>query len=34
MIQTGDDLITLVLSGVSGAPAKARRIFDTAKPRM
>lgn len=34
MIRTGDDLVTLVLSGVSGAPAKARRIFDTAKPRM
>ena len=34
MIRTGDDLVTLVFSGVSGAPAKARRIFDTAKPRM
>jgi len=34
MIRTGDDLITLVLSGVSAAPAKARRIFDTVKPRM
>jgi hypothetical protein len=34
MIRTGDDLMTIVFTGVSGAPAKARRIFDTAKPRM
>jgi hypothetical protein len=34
MIRTGDDLVTLVLSGVSGAPAAARQVFDTAKPRM
>jgi hypothetical protein len=34
MIRTGDDLVTIVFSGVAGAPAKARRIFDTAKPRM
>ncbi len=34
MIRTGDDLVSIVFSGVSGAPAKARRIFDTAKARM
>jgi hypothetical protein len=34
MIRTGDHLVTLVLSGVADQPAAARRIFDTAKPRM
>jgi hypothetical protein len=34
MIRTGEDLVTIVFTGVSGAPAKARRIFDTAKARM
>jgi hypothetical protein len=34
MIRTGDDLVTIVFSGVSDAPAKAKRIFDTAKSRM
>jgi hypothetical protein len=34
MIRTGDDLVTIVFTGVSGAPDKARRIFETAKPRM
>ena len=33
MIRTGEDLVTIVLSGVSDAPAKAKRIFETAKPR-
>ena len=34
MIRTGEDLVTLVFTGVSEAPAKARRIFQTAKGRM
>jgi hypothetical protein len=34
MIRTGEDLVTIVFTGVSGAPAKARRIFETAKARM
>jgi hypothetical protein len=34
MIRTGEDLVTIVFTGVSGAPAKAKRIFDTAKARM
>jgi hypothetical protein len=34
MIRSGEDLVTIVFSGVSDAPAKAKRIFDTAKPRM
>ncbi len=34
MIKTGDDLVTIMFSGVTDAPAKARKIFDTAKPRM
>jgi hypothetical protein len=34
MIRTGEDLVTIVFSGVSDAPAKARRIFETVKPRM
>ncbi|WP_159016346.1 hypothetical protein [Cognatiluteimonas profundi] len=34
MIKTGDDLVTIMFSGVTDAPAKARKIFDTAKPRI
>jgi len=34
MIRTGDHLVTLVLSGVADQSAAARKIFDTAKPRM
>jgi hypothetical protein len=34
LIRTGDDLVTLVFSGVAEQSAAARKIFDTAKPRM
>jgi hypothetical protein len=34
MIKTGDDLVQLIFTGVEGAPAKAKKIFDTAKARM
>jgi hypothetical protein len=34
MIRTGDDLMKLIFSGVDDAPAKARKIFQTAKPRL
>jgi hypothetical protein len=34
MIRTGPDLVNLVFSGITDAPAIAKRIFDTAKPRM
>ena len=34
MIRTGEDLMTIVFTGVTGAPAAAKRIFDTAKARM
>jgi len=34
MIRTGEDLVTIVSSGVSDAPAKAKQIFETAKGRM
>ena len=34
MIRTGEDLVTITFSGVEDAPATARKIFDTAKPRM
>jgi len=34
MIRTGEDLVNIVFSGVDDAPAAARRIFDTAKPRL
>jgi hypothetical protein len=34
MIRTGEDLVKLVFSGVDDAPAKARKIFQTAKPRL
>ena len=34
MIRSGEDLVTLVFSGVEDVPGKARRIYDTAKARM
>ena len=34
MIQTGEDLVTIVLSIEGDVPAAAKRIFDTAKARM
>ena len=34
MIRTGKDLVMLVFSGVDDIPAKAKRIFETAKARM
>ena len=34
MIRTGEDLMELVFSGVDDAPAKAKKIFQTAKPRL
>lgn len=34
MIRKGDDLVTLVLSGVADQQAAAKKIFETAKPRM
>ena len=34
MIRTGEDLVTIVFSGVSDAPAAAKKIFDTAKAKM
>jgi hypothetical protein len=34
MIRTGDDLVKLVFSGVPDEAAAARKIFNTAKPRM
>lgn len=34
MIASGADLITLVFSGVTDLPAKAHKIYDTAKARM
>jgi outer membrane protein assembly factor BamE (lipoprotein component of BamABCDE complex) len=34
MIRTGEDLVTIVFSGVSDTPAAAKRIFDTAKAKM
>ncbi len=34
MIRTGDDLVTITFSGVDQAPAKAKKIFDTAKAKM
>ena len=34
MIKTGEDLMTIVLSGVNDFPGTARKIYDTAKPRM
>jgi hypothetical protein len=34
MIRSGEDLISITFSGVADVPAKARRIYDTAKARM
>ena len=34
MIRSGDDLISIVFSGVTDAPAAARKIFDTAKAKL
>ena len=34
MIRSGKDLVTITLSGVEGASAKAKKIFNTAKARM
>lgn len=34
MIRTGEDLVTLVFSGVPNMPAVAKRIFETAKAKM
>jgi hypothetical protein len=34
MIRSGADLVTITFSGVTDAPAKAKKIFDTAKARM
>ncbi len=34
MIRTGEDLVTIVFSGVEDIPAAAKKIFDTAKAGM
>ena len=34
MIRTGEDLVTIVFSGVQDAPAVAKKIVTTAKERM
>jgi hypothetical protein len=34
IIRSGDDLVTIVFTGVRSAPTKAKRIFETAKSRM
>lgn len=34
MIRTGEDLVQITFTGVSEVPAKARKIFDTAKAKM
>jgi hypothetical protein len=34
MIRTGNDLVTIVLSGVESPIAKVRAIFSVAKPRI
>ncbi len=34
MIRTGEDLVTIVFSGVEDTPAVAKKIFDTAKAGM
>jgi hypothetical protein len=34
LIRSGEDLVTIVLSGVPNAPAAAKRIFETAKQKM
>ena len=33
-VRSGEDLVRITFSGVDDAPAKARKIFDTAKARM
>lgn len=34
MIRSGEDLITIVFSGVDDLPTRARKIYDTARARM
>ena len=34
MIRTGEDLVSITLSGVDDAPASAKHIFEILKPRM
>lgn len=34
MIRTGEDLVTIVFSGVDDIPSKAKQILETAKARM
>lgn len=34
MIKTGEDLMTIILSDVDDVPGTAKKIFNTAKPRM
>jgi hypothetical protein len=34
MIRTGEDLVQITFTGVPELPARARKIFDTAKARM
>jgi hypothetical protein len=34
MIKTGEDLMTIQLSGIDDVPGTVKKIFDTAKPRM
>ncbi len=34
MIRTGEDLVTIVFSGVDDVPAAAKKIFDTAKAKL
>ena len=34
MIRSGEDLVSIVFSGVDDIPPKARKIFDTLKARM
>lgn len=34
MLKSGEDLMKPVFSGVDDAPAKARKIFQSAKPRL
>jgi hypothetical protein len=34
MVLNGDDMVTITFSGVDEIPSKARKVFDTAKPRM
>jgi hypothetical protein len=34
MIKTGEDLVTIQLSGIDDVPGTIKKIFNTAKPRM